>query len=164
MLRMDQRRYAALPIAEQRKRMLDELSPAVEGIDLLRNRILVCTFQESEKTAGGIYKPDKKLDEGQYQGTVGLVLKLGPLAFEFDEIVNEVERFARDHGDCDGEDLLDIRRRHNVPAVGDWIMFREADTWPCSVALVDYPGQGVHCRVLLDDSVVGVIANPSHTY
>jgi hypothetical protein len=45
--------------------------------------ILVATFIPPSKR-GSIYVPQKSQQEGQYQGNIGLVLKLGESAFKFD--------------------------------------------------------------------------------
>ena len=99
---------------------------------LLRNRLIVGSYVASHITPGGIIKPQKLLDEDRYQGKVGLVLKLGPIAFKFDE-------------DPEGK---------NAPKVGDWVLYRAADTSEIGI------GEGAPCRVLYDDSVIMVVDDP----
>ena len=54
--------------------------------DLTRERVasdlvLLGTYIRNEKTSGGIIRPTEVLEEDEYQGKVGLVLKTGPLAY-----------------------------------------------------------------------------------
>lgn len=53
----------------------------LSGIEVLGDLVLVGTYIRPEKTAGGIIRPDRNVDEDEFQGKVGLVLKKGPLAF-----------------------------------------------------------------------------------
>jgi hypothetical protein len=160
-MQIDTNRYArCVTPADQKAAILADLTPKLADIRVLRNRVLVCTYVEAEVTAGGILKPQSRIDESKYQGKVGLVLKIGPLAFDFDEIVQEAE--AAHHNDPGreyGEHLLEVSRQHGIPLVGDWVFFRASDTWDCGLAVE--PGKGVHCRFINDDSIVGVITDPS---
>lgn len=126
-----------------RAAFLDATRESVAKIKLLRNRVLVATFIESEVSKGGIIKPPKTLDESRFQGKVGLVLKLGPMAFEFD----------------DPEHL-----RSEKPRVGDWIFYRASDATECGVKINSerWPnhGTGVLCRHIHDDLVVGIVDDP----
>lgn len=143
-MQIDTTRYArCVTPAEQKAAILADLAPKLADIRVLRNRVLVCTYVEAEITAGGILKPQSRIDESKYQGKVGLVLKIGPIAFDFDEI----------------GDNASARAQHGIPNVGDWVFFRASDTWDCGFAVE--PGKGVHCRFINDDSIVGVIADPS---
>lgn len=134
-MHLDMRKYAFQP-AEQRERILEDVLPKIKGMKILRNRILVATYTTPEKTAGGIIRPDRNLDESRYQGKVGLVLKLGPFAGYFND---------------------DPLPSH-VPTVGDWIFYRASDTWECAVA------PGVSCRVIFDDCVMGILEDPESIY
>lgn len=49
---------------------------------VLWDLVLVATYIRPEKTAGGIIRPDSNVKEDEFQGKVGLVLKMGPLATE----------------------------------------------------------------------------------
>jgi hypothetical protein len=151
-MQIDTTRYArCVTPTEQKAAILADLAPKLADIRVLRNRVLVCTYVEAEITAGGILKPQSRIDESKYQGKVGLVLKIGPIAFEFDEIAEEAE-----HRDTTVDE---VRGEHGIPNVGDWVFFRASDTWDCGFAVE--PGKGVHCRFINDDSIVGVIDDPS---
>lgn len=157
-MQIDTNRYArCVTPAEQKAAILADLGPKLADIRVLRNRVLVCTYVEAEVTAGGILKPQSRIDESKYQGKVGLVLKVGPLAFDFEEIASEAsDRDAT--GDYDRA-YAEVRADHGIPEVGDWVFFRASDTWDCGLAVE--PGKGVHCRFINDDSIVGVISDPS---
>src|SRR5438270_874787 len=103
--------------ANNPKRELQRLLGDLSSFEIMHNLILVATYIEPEKTAGGIYKPQKSLDESKWQGKVGLVLLKGPGAFLDDQI-------AKFHG-------------RNV-APGDWVVYRASDGW-------DQLIRGVHC-------------------
>lgn len=64
------------------------------------------------RTAGGIIIPETAADEDKFQGIVGLVLKMGELAFTGDEHHKWGSR---------------------TPTVGDWVTFRVGDTHPFTV-------------------------------
>lgn len=88
--------------------ILEDLRPFLSDIEVLGARVLVAVYVRPKHTAGGIYLPDKTVDEDKYQGKVGLVLALGPIAFEDDQ----THRFGT------------IK-----PQVGDWIVFSVGDTF-----------------------------------
>lgn len=56
---------------------------------VLSDLVLVATYIRPEKTMGGIIRPTDNIKEDEYQGKVGLVLKMGPQAGEFDAENNE---------------------------------------------------------------------------
>ncbi len=76
----------------------------VAKIHPLNTQILVCVYERPKKTMGGLYLPDN--DEDKWQGTVGLLVAKGELAFTDDR-----------------ETKWPVK-----PEVGDWIVFRVGDT------------------------------------
>lgn len=88
--------------------ILQDLSPYLGQIEVLGARVLVAVYVRPKQSAGGIYLPDKTVDEDRYQGKVGLVLSLGPIAFQDDA----THRFGT------------IK-----PEVGDWVVFSVGDTF-----------------------------------
>jgi hypothetical protein len=109
---------------------------AISRTRVLRNRVLVASFVASERTAGGIIRPQKNMDEDRFQGKVGLVLKLGPIAFKFPE-------------DPDGMD---------APALHEWVLYRPGDTHEVGL------GEGAPCRFIYDDLVQAIVENPMDYY
>lgn len=96
------------------------------------NHILVATYITSEKTAGGIIRPQNNIREAEYQGKVGLVIQKGPQAFKDDA---EVE--------FDGQ---------NVER-GDWVVFRVGDGFACTI-------NGIPCRMLTDRAIRMKLTKP----
>lgn len=118
--------------------LLDALGD-ISGLELFHNQVMVATYIGPEKTAGGIILPDKSLAENRFQGKVGLVVKLGPLAFRDDPTNGAF--FAG----CD-------------VAEGDWVFFRPADGM--EMFSVDKTG-GVPCRVFRDIDIKGRVSDPA---
>lgn len=71
---------------------------------VLYDLVLVGTFIRNERTPGGIIRPKENVEEDVFQGKVGLVLQMGPLA---------------------GED--------QVVKVGDWIVYSIKDGWAVTI-------------------------------
>lgn len=108
----------------------------LKGITVFHNYILVATYIEPEKTSGGIFLPEKRLDESRYQGKVGLVLKPGPIAFKSDAV-----------NDFGG---LSVKP-------GDWVLYRPADGQEIFV-------RGVSCRLIEDKLIKMRVASPGDVY
>lgn len=150
-MKIDTGRYAECgSIAELAEKLQADLAPVVAGVQLLRNRVLVATYIRPEKTSGGIIRPDATREEDKWQGKAGLILAVGPDAFNFEEVREEVAGGMADE---------DARARHNIPRVGDWVFFRGSDTWDSGLQVA--PGVGAHCRFIFDDCIIGRIEDPS---
>lgn len=123
-------------------RMLHTSDPADEirkdiGIRLDDSKVtgalvLVGVYMRPKKTAGGIILTDNTAAEDKFQGKVGLVLGMGPLAFKDDD----VHKFG------------DVR-----PAVGDWIVFSIGDTFAAELG-------GRRVRFVEDVDVKMIIPSP----
>lgn len=127
----------ALQVATSEISPAEELWAAVEpyldDIPLITDdNILVAIYKRREKTKGGIYLPGATLDEDVWQGKVGLILKMGPLAYKEDD-------------------------KHTYPAgtpkIKDWVVFRVGDAWP--LALGETP-----CRITTEKAIRMVITRP----
>lgn len=68
------------------KKLLREIGD-LSGLEVFNDRILIGIYRHEGKTKGGIITPGPTGDESDYQGKVGLILKLGPQ-------VNTPERIA----------------------------------------------------------------------
>ena len=111
----------------------------VAGIEVFHNLVLVMTHIESDKTAGGIIKPDRSLDESRFQGKAALVIALGPQAFRDDDAV----RF----GGASVE-------------VGDWVLVRPSDG--LEFCKVDASGRvGCSCRLFADVNIKAKLSDPT---
>jgi len=95
-------------------------------------RVLLGIYIAPEKTAGGIIRPDSNKKEDVYQGTVGLVLKKGPLAFK-DDKVNQFGGFD--------------------PQEGDWVVYNAGDAKRVQI-------NGVDCRYIDDALIHQIIPDP----
>ena len=104
----------------------------VNKFELFNNQLLVAIYIRPQRTASGIFLTDNTVDEDKFQGKVGLVVKLGPDAFE-----DETGKWFKD-------------TKINI---GDWVVFRPSDGWAISV-------NGKSCRILDDVSVRGRIQEP----
>lgn len=108
----------------------------ISNFHIFNNRVLVATYIEPEKTAGGIILPQSRTQESKWQGKIGLVLKKGPLAFTDDETT----KFA-------GQDV----------EIGDWVFYRPSDGYHFLLKEVD-------CRLIEDVHIMGVIPHPQYIW
>lgn len=128
----------ALKMVEQdsREEIRAKLKGAERQIRIMGARVLVATYIRGEKTASGIYLPDRTRDEEKHQGKAGMIIAMGPLAFEDDD--------THKWGD-------------DKPGIDDWVMFNIGDTRRLVVG-------DAECRILEDVAVQAVIANPDEIY
>ena len=94
-------------------------------------RILVLPYKRKEKTKGGIILSDQSLEESQIASSIGLVLKVGPDAYK------DREKFPSGAW-C---------------KKGDFVVMR---SYSGTRMFVD----GEEFRMLNDDSIEGVVADP----
>ncbi len=109
------------------------------GFEPMQGLVLVATYISPEKTKGGIIRPDRTLAEDRYQGEVGLVLKIGPVAFN-------------DYG---------VTKFGGIRAgLGDWVMYRASDGF--EIFFVDDNGRdGTPCRIIDDVLIMAKIDDPT---
>lgn len=107
------------------KSLLDRM-PAPTGW-----RMLILPYRGKETTDGGIYIPNKVLDDGQIQTVVGYVVKQGPLCYK------DKEKFP-DGPWCEER---------------QWVVFAR---YAGSRFRID----GGECRILNDDEILATIDNP----
>lgn len=100
--------------------------------EVLHSKVLVAGYIRPAKTKGGIYLIDKTIEEDRYQGTIGMVIGLGPGAFTDDNI-------AQFHG--------------KKLKVGDWVMYVAAD----GVAMFI---NEVPCRLFDDSRILMRVKDP----
>lgn len=103
---------------------------------VLDDLVLVGTFIRAAKTKGGILLPEKSLDEDRFQGKAGLVLKKGPTAFKYSG---------------------PFPYEGPAPEEGDWIMYRNSDSWECGL-------NGVSVRFIRSEDVKAIIPRPEMIY
>lgn len=107
------------------------VAPLVEKMTVLGPQVLIAVYIQPERTAGGIILTDQTREENNYQGKIGLVLKVGPVAFHEDD----------DH------------KFPIVPKVGDWVMFRVGDTFEFIIGKRKF-------RLAEDVSIKAILTDP----
>lgn len=108
----------------------------LSNVDVFSDLVLVATFIRNEKTAGGIIRPKETVQEDEYQGKTGLVVKAGPLAYS------------------DWED--DASRGHNAE-LHTWVIFAIKDGWPVQV-------NGVACRFIPYEKLRARVVDPTTVF
>ena len=110
----------------------------LQGVELFNNQVLLATYKRSEKTKSGLYLPDKHRDEDRFQSKVGLLLMLGPSAFE-----DNAEGW--------------FRAIEKPFAVNDWLVHRPSDGWSINI-------HGVDCRILVDTQIKMRVKDPDQVW
>ncbi len=118
---------------DQRAKMID-LVGDLSKINIFGNRILVGIYIEPSRK-GSFYLAKETLKESIYQGTVGLILKLGSQAFK-DDPENKI--FFR------GDSVQ----------VGDYVAFRAGDAKRCQI-------NGLDCRFVEDTLIDMKVDDPN---
>lgn len=114
-----------------RKRVADTIDDIeIGGEDLL---IGVYIPNKDAKTRGGLLLPDSYRDEFKWQGITGLVLKVGPLAYNTEKTENWYRK---------------------PPQVGDWVMCDVKTSHPF------YLGEQM-CRFVAAQYVLAKVARPT---
>jgi len=124
--------------ADPKKALLQSLGD-LSHWEIFHNLVMVATYIEPETTPGGIIKPDRTLAESRFQGKVGLVVKLGPLAFKDDNI-------AKFGG-------VTIKE-------GDWVFYNAGDGFEL-YSVEHQKSDGTCCRLFEDTRIKGRVADPS---
>lgn len=120
---------------DPKQKLIDEVGD-LSQIEIFNNQILAAVYIRPEKTKSGLYLSDKYRDEDKYQSKVGLILKMGPSAFN----------------DETGEWFEGISFSNH-----DWVVFRPSDGWSVTV-------NGVLCRMLSDTQVKARIQSPDQVW
>lgn len=116
---------------DPKQAILNEIGD-LSGVEILGDKVLLGIFIRSEKTKGGIIRPDANIQEDVWQGKAGLVLKLGPDAFE---------------------DTSDYKFSRRIE-VGEWCVFQIGDAWSVNI-------NNVPCRVVRDVGIRMVVKDPN---
>ena len=113
----------------------------LEDIELLFNDVLVAKYIR-EMASTNIIASVETQREDNWQGVVGLVLKLGPRAFVDD----------------------DNTKFHGVMMKpGDWVLYRNSDGWDKDIQMV---GEyfAVKCRIIQDAHIRGRVKYPGRLF
>ena len=120
-----------VPMDDDKQAIFDEVGD-LSAFKLPLNRLLLAIYKPPERTKGGIIRPDIVRNEDVYQGVVGLVVKMGPHAYENSANMD----FLWDEGD--------------VAHVGDWVMFRRAQGLRVDV-------NGRECLIMEDERGIKMV-------
>jgi co-chaperonin GroES (HSP10) len=165
-VKIDLSRYAQDPTCATpeglKTRLMAELMPLVGGIGVLRNRVLVATYVRPNITAGGIILTDRTSDEDRWQGKVGLVLRVGPIAFDFDEVIEYIDHLRADDAVTYEAARAKAHLELGIPQVGDWVAYRGSETWETGIEVAR--STFASCRFIFDDAIVAKVENPSVIY
>jgi hypothetical protein len=133
---------------DPKKDLMKAFEEVAEKTTVLGPLCLVAIYQRPDKvkTTSGVslYIPDTSKAEDKWQGKVGLLLKMGPLAFKEDE--------THQWGGV-------------TPKVGDWVLFPIYSTFPVDAA--GKPVNGVNytrVRFVEDVKITAVIEEPDIYY
>lgn len=114
------------------KDLIREEIGSLEGYDLSGHQVLVAIYVRPGKTGGGLLRHDSELREDEYQGKVGLIIKMGPLAFT---------------------DLGPAWPDERVPQIGDWVGFRQMEGVSRAI-------NGVMCKIFEAKQIRERLPNP----
>ena len=120
---------------EPKQRVLDPSKADASLLERMPNptgwRMLILPYRGKAKTQGGVYLPDKIVDDGQLTTVVGYVMKQGPLCYK------------------------DEKKFPNGPwcEQGDWVIFAR-------YAGSRFKIEGGEVRILNDDEILAVISDP----
>lgn len=118
---------------EEKKTIMESFHGALDHVDLFKAQVLVVIFQREKLGRNSkILTAEKTKKEDVYQGRVGLVVKIGPLAFT---------------------DSTDVQFGGKRVDPGDWCFYIPANGTRLMV-------NGVECRIIEDVHVDGKVIDP----
>lgn len=103
----------------------------ISQVELFHNQVLLAVYLRPQKTKSGLYLTDSHVEEDRFQSKVGLLITMGPQAFEQDGNWFSGLDFKED----------------------DWLVFRPSDGWSITV-------NGVLCRIFDDINIKGRVPHP----
>lgn len=123
--------------SDPKQALIDALGKtALKDFTVLHSQVLCVTYVRPAKTKGGIFMPDKVVEEDRWQGNVGLVIAVGPGAFVDDAV-------AKFHG--------------QTVKPGDWVMYQAADGISMNI-------NEVPCRLFQDTRILMKVTDPEIYY
>ena len=122
----------------------------IDQFEPFHNLILIATYVTPPTKMKGpdgklidFYATDKKQQEDRFQGTAGLVLKIGPTAFK--------GKTADSFGGV-------------TIKPGDWIMYKPSDAQEFFFVDKKRPRDGASARLIEDTLILGRVADPASIY
>ena len=126
-------RPADADFADLAFKMVGDLS----GWTVLHEDVLVITWVSRRITAGGIIRTELSVDEDRWQGTIGLVAKLGANAFKIGQ--------------------WGLPYTGPVPKVGEYVTFHPSSTTETSI-------NGISCKYIPASLIKAIITEPTRIY
>lgn len=108
------------------------VEPFLDAVHVGPAKLLVATYRQQERTAGGLMLTNRYLDEDKFQGITGLVLKLGALSFTDDARI-KFGGFA-----C---------------SPWQWVIFKPENGRATEL-------RGLHCRIIEDVNIDAIVDQP----
>lgn len=125
--------YSLADAADPTKEMLKKIGD-LSNIQIAGARVLVWPYIRPRKSPGGIILTDNAVKEDLYQGAVGYVLKMGPLAYQDDPDQN-------------------VRFGGFAAKVGQWVTFIPGEGKRIQI-------KGVDCRLFDDALIQTIVSDP----
>lgn len=122
-------------VNDPREEILTQIGD-ISGIEIFNNQILCAVYIRPEKTKGGIILTDGIRGEDRFQGKVGLLIGMGPAAFQ----------------DESGQWF-----NNSSFKLHDWLVFRPSDGWSVTV-------NGILCRMMSDTQIKARISSPDEVW
>lgn len=148
-MKVDLRRIAEAAAFDPAK-PLWEAAGDLSDYEIFHNLVLVATYIAPPKVFKGpsgediiLHQTDRSLAEDRFQGKVGLVLKVGPVAFKDDSVAK--------FGGVTVEP-------------GDWVMYRPSDGTELFIRDRSKTNEGLSCRLIEDVFIRGRTSDPSLIY
>lgn len=116
---------------DPKQKLLQEIGD-VSDFEIFNNQLLVAVYIRPKKTKSGLYLADQTTEEDRFQSKVGLLIGMGPAAFN----------------DESGQWFENTKFK-----LHDWLVFRPSDGWNITV-------NGVLCRMLSDTQIKGRVSHP----
>lgn len=148
-MRVDLRQLAEAA-AHDPVKSLQDAAGDLSDYEVFHNLVLVATYVAPNHTMKGpngevieLHRPDNALAEDRFQGKVGLVLKVGPTAFQDDSV-------AKFGG-------VSVK-------AGEWVMYRPTDGFELFIRDRRESSKGLSCRLVEDVFIRGRVSDPSLIY
>lgn len=119
-------------MSDARKAIEEVFRDVLDKVTVTGPQILVATYVRPAVTKGGIHLTDNYRREDEFQGKVGLVLAIGPTAFQPAQNV----------------DFGGIKA-----SVGDWVVYSPHDGLPMNLSKQ-------HCRLIDDVQIRMIVSHP----
>jgi hypothetical protein len=148
-MKVDLRRLAEAAAFNPAKPLWDAAGD-LSDYEVLHNLVLVATYIAPPKILKGpdgediiLHQTDRSHEEERFQGKIGLVLKVGPIAFKDDGVAK--------FGGVEIEP-------------GDWVIYRPSDGHELFIRDRSKSNEGLSCRLVEDTFIRGRVKDPSLIY